>query len=153
VDAVDISAAALAVARRNVRRHRLQRRVRLVRSDHFAALKAASYDIIVSNPPYVGRRELRGLPAEYRHEPRLALAGGADGLDSVRVILRRARAHLKPGGILIVEVGNTERALRRAFPRLPFVWLSFERGGGGVFVLERDQLPRAPGSKQTGDVG
>ena len=102
-----------------------------LQSDHFAALKGASYDIIVSNPPYVGRRELRALPAEYRHEPQLALAAGRDGLDSVRVILRRGRAHLRPGGILVVEVGNTEWALRRAFPRLPFVWLSFERGGGG----------------------
>jgi len=143
IDAVDISDDALAVARRNVRQHRLQRRVRLLQSDHFGALRGASYDIIVSNPPYVGRRELRGLPAEYRHEPRLALAAGTDGLDSVRVILQQARTHLTPGGILIVEVGNTERALRRAFPRLPFVWLSFERGGGGVFVLERDQLPGA----------
>lgn len=140
VDAVDISPDALEVARRNIRAHRLQRRVRLVRSDHFAALERVSYDIIVSNPPYVGRRELQGLPAEYRHEPQLALAAGSDGLDSVRVILRKAAAHLKPGGILIVEVGNADRALRRAFPRLPFVWLSFERGGGGVFVLEREQL-------------
>lgn len=140
VDAVDISPDALEVARRNVRAHRLQRRVRLVRSDHFAALKRASYDIIVSNPPYVGRGELQGLPAEYRHEPRVALAAGSDGLDSVRVILREAAAHLKPRGILVVEVGNAQRALRGAFPRLPFVWLSFERGGGGVFVLEREQL-------------
>ena len=83
-----------------------------------------------------GARELRGLPPEYRHEPRLALAAGRDGLDSVRVILREAAAHLKPGGLLVVEVGNTERALRRAFPRLPFVWLAFERGGGGVFLLD-----------------
>jgi ribosomal protein L3 glutamine methyltransferase len=143
VDAVDISADALAVARRNVRAHRLQRRVRLLQSDHFAALKRASYDIIVSNPPYVGRRELRALPAEYRHEPQQALAAGSDGLDSVRVILRQAAGHLKPGGILIVEVGNAERALRRAFPRLPFVWLSFKRGGGGVFVLGREQLAAA----------
>ncbi|MGA8708911.1 MAG: 50S ribosomal protein L3 N(5)-glutamine methyltransferase [Steroidobacteraceae bacterium] len=140
VDAVDISTEALQVARRNIRQHGLQRRVRAVQSDHFAALKGASYDIIVSNPPYVGRRELRTLPAEYRHEPQLALAAGLDGLDSVRVILRQAHAHLRPGGILVVEVGNTEWALRRAFPRLPFVWLSFERGGGGVFVLERPQL-------------
>jgi ribosomal protein L3 glutamine methyltransferase len=143
VDALDISPAALAVAQRNIRQHRLQRRVRTVQSDHFAALRRASYDIIVSNPPYVGRRELQTLPAEYRHEPQLALAAGSDGLDSVRVILRKAYAHLLPGGVLIVEVGNAERALRRAFPRLPFVWLSFERGGGGVFVLERRQLAQA----------
>jgi ribosomal protein L3 glutamine methyltransferase len=142
VDATDISREALAVAQRNVRHHRLQRRVRALQSDHFAALGRAGYDIIVSNPPYVGRRELRGLPAEYRHEPRLALAAGADGLDSVRIILRKSAAHLKPGGILIVEVGNTERALRRAFPKVPFIWLSFERGGGGVFALRREQLGR-----------
>jgi ribosomal protein L3 glutamine methyltransferase len=140
VDAVDISSDALAVARRNINRHRLQGRVRARRSDHFAALRRASYDIIVSNPPYVGRRELRGLPDEYRHEPQLALAAGADGLDSVRIILRGAAAHLRPGGILIVEVGNSEAALRRAFPRLPFIWLTFERGGGGVFVLRHEQL-------------
>lgn len=140
VEAVDISSDALEVARLNVRRHRLQRRVRLLQSDHFSALDGASYDMIVSNPPYVGKRELRGLPAEYRHEPRLALAAGADGLDSVRTILREAHAHLNPGGILICEVGNAERALRRAFPRAPFVWLSFARGGGGVFLLTREQL-------------
>ncbi len=140
VDAADISAPALEVARLNIGRHRLARRVRTVRSDHFAALGTASYDIIVSNPPYVGRRELRGLPEEYRHEPRLALAAGRDGLDSVRIILRDAAAHLNPGAILIVEVGNAEVALRRAFPRLPFIWLAFERGGGGVFLLEREQL-------------
>jgi ribosomal protein L3 glutamine methyltransferase len=141
IDAIDISADALAVARANVRRHRLTRRVRLLRSDHFGALKGASYDIIVSNPPYVGTAELRGLPAEYRHEPRVALAAGRTGLDSVRVILRDARRHLRPGGVLIVEVGDTETALRRAYPRLPFVWLEFERGGGGVFLLTRGQLP------------
>jgi ribosomal protein L3 glutamine methyltransferase len=141
VDAVDVSAAALEVARANVRRHRLARRVRLRLSDHFHALGRATYDIIVSNPPYVGARELAGLPPEYRHEPRVALAGGRAGLDSVRIILRHARRHLRPGGVLIVEVGNTERAVRRAFPRLPFVWLEFARGGGGVFVLRREQLP------------
>jgi ribosomal protein L3 glutamine methyltransferase len=143
VDAIDISPDALAVAQINVRRHRLSTRIRAVQSDHFAALAGRSYDIIVSNPPYVGRRELGGLPQEYRHEPQLALAAGADGLDSVRIILRDAAAHLNPGGILIVEVGNTEAALRRAFPRLPLIWLAFERGGGGVFLLEREQLQRA----------
>ncbi|HEY6452375.1 MAG TPA: 50S ribosomal protein L3 N(5)-glutamine methyltransferase [Steroidobacteraceae bacterium] len=150
VDALDISSEALAVAARNIRRYRLQRRVRALKSDHFAALGRAGYDIIVSNPPYVGRGELGRLPAEYRHEPRLALAAGADGLDSVRIILREAAAHLRPGGILIVEVGNSETALRRAFPRLPFVWLTFERGGGGVFVLRREQLGSGAMKAKTG---
>jgi ribosomal protein L3 glutamine methyltransferase len=140
VDAVDISPAALEVAAINVRRHRLARRVRLVRSDHFSALGGERYDIIVANPPYVGRREMSGLPPEYRHEPPLALAAGREGLDSVRVILRQSRAHLRPGGLLIVEVGNTETAVRRAFRRLPFLWLEFERGGGGVFLLTAEQL-------------
>lgn len=140
VDAADISDEALEVARSNVRRHRLQRRVRLVKSNHFRALGRATYDIIVTNPPYVGTRELAGLPAEYRHEPRVALAAGRTGLDSVRIILREAARHLAPRGLLVVEVGNTEHAVRRAFPRLPFVWLDFQRGGGGVFLLTREQL-------------
>jgi ribosomal protein L3 glutamine methyltransferase len=142
VDAVDISPEALEVAAINVRRHRLGRRVRLVRSDHFSALGGERYDIIVANPPYVGRREMSGLPREYRHEPALALAAGRDGLDSVRVILQQAGRHLSPGGLLIVEVGNTEAAVRRAFKRLPFLWLEFERGGGGVFLLTAEQLLR-----------
>lgn len=140
VDAVDVSAAALEVARSNVRRHRLERRVRLLESDHFSALGGGRYDVIIANPPYVGVRELRRLPPEYRHEPRLALAAGPRGLDSVAIILREARRHLAPGGLLIVEVGNTERAVRRAYPRLPFLWLEFARGGGGVFLLTREQL-------------
>ena len=140
VDAVDISEAALEVARGNVRRNRLTRRVRLIRSDHFSALGAVSYDIIVANPPYVGARELAGLPPEYRHEPRLALAAGRSGLDSVRVILAQAASHLRPRGLLIVEVGNSEHAVRRTWPHLPFAWLEFERGGGGVFLLTREEL-------------
>jgi ribosomal protein L3 glutamine methyltransferase len=142
VDAADISDAALEVAQINIRRHRLSARVSALRADHFHGLGERTYDIIVSNPPYVGRREFAALPPEYRHEPRGALQAGTDGLASVRVILRDAPAHLRPGGVLIVEVGNSEAAVRRAFPRLPFVWLAFERGGGGVFVLEREHLQR-----------
>ena len=148
VDAVDLSAQALELAALNVRRHRLGRRVRLLQSDYFSALRAERYDIIVSNPPYVGAREMRALPAEYRHEPRMALASGRDGMEAVRAILKDARRHLNPGGILIVEVGKTEHAVRRAFPRLPFTWLTFERGGGGVFVLTAQQLERANAKRQ-----
>jgi ribosomal protein L3 glutamine methyltransferase len=140
VDALDISPQALEVARANVRRHRLARRVRLVRSDHFRALRGARYDVIIANPPYVGARELRGLPQEFRHEPALALAAGRDGLDSVRVLLAQARRHLNPRGLLVVEVGNTQAAVMRQWPRLPMTWLQFERGGGGVFALTREQL-------------
>jgi ribosomal protein L3 glutamine methyltransferase len=140
VDAVDISPEALELAAINVRRHRVGRRVRLLRSDHFSAIAGERYDIIIANPPYVGRREMSELPPEYRHEPALALAAGRDGLDSVRVLLREAGAHLRPGGLLIVEVGNTAAAVGRTFKRLPFLWLEFERGGGGVFLLTAEQL-------------
>ena len=140
IDALDVSAQALEVAHINVRRHRLGERVRLLKSDHFGALGKRSYDIIVSNPPYVGARELGALPEEYRHEPRVALASGRGGLESIRIILRDAARHLRPRGILVVETGNTEVAVRRAFAQLPFTWLHFERGGGGVFLLTAEQL-------------
>ena len=140
VDAVDISAAALKVARRNRRRLNLEKRVRMLRSDHFDAVEGCRYDIIVSNPPYVGRAEMRSLPREYEHEPRLGLASGADGLDSVRAILAAGRRHLRRGGILVVEVGNTEATLLRAFPRMPFIWPEIAMGGGGVFLLRAEDL-------------
>jgi ribosomal protein L3 glutamine methyltransferase len=140
VDAVDVSAPALQVARRNVRRLGLQKRVRVLRSHYFDAVRGRRYDIIVSNPPYVGRAEIARLPREYRHEPRLGLAAGADGLDSVRAIFSAARRHLRRDGILVVEVGNTEDMLLRTFPTLPFVWPEIAMGGGGVFLLRASDL-------------
>jgi ribosomal protein L3 glutamine methyltransferase len=143
VDAADISVAALQVCRRNVRRLGLAKRVSVLRSDYFSAVAGRRYDIIVSNPPYVGRAEMRTLPPEYRHEPRLGLASGVDGLDSVRAIFAAAQTHLEDEGILVVEVGNSEAALLQAFPRLPFIWPPIAMGGGGVFVLNARDLDAA----------
>jgi len=143
VDAVDVSAAALQVARRNRRRFSLQERVRMLQSDHFDAVEGCRYDIIVSNPPYVGRAEMRSLPREYAHEPRVGLASGVDGLDSVRAIFAAASRHLSRSGILVVEVGNTEDTLLRTFARMPFVWPEITMGGGGVFLLRAEDLQAA----------
>jgi ribosomal protein L3 glutamine methyltransferase len=140
VDAADISTDALAVTRMNIERHSLQRRVRAVKSDVFDGLKDERYDVIVSNPPYVGDEEMASLPQEYRREPTMGLHGGRDGLDIVHRIIDQAAAHLQPHGLLIVEVGNSEEALVAARPRMPFTWLDFERGGGGVFVLKAEDL-------------
>jgi len=140
VDASDVSAAALAVARRNVATHRLTRRVRLVRSDLFAGLGRARYDLILCNPPYVPEAEMRRLPAEYRHEPRLALASGRDGLDFVRRLVGRAADHLAKRGLLVVEVGNGRAAVERAFPRLEVTWLEAAAGPDFVFAATREAL-------------
>ena len=140
VDAADISPAALTVARRNVARYRLGRRVRLIRSDLFSALAGRRYDLIVCNPPYVNAASMRALPREYRHEPALALAGGADGLVLVRQILARAADHLLPGGSLVCEIGHNRRVLERAYPSVPFLWPETSIGPGHVFILEREAL-------------
>lgn len=144
IDAVDVSPPALAVARLNVRSYRLGRRVRVVRSDLFANLGNRRYDLIISNPPYVRERVMRRLPREYRLEPRLALAGGRDGLDFVRRILARATDHLKPGGWLLVETGHSRPRVERAFPRVPFTWIETSGGDDCVFLLNRDDLATAP---------
>ena len=139
IEAADISPAALAVARINIGRHRLRRRIRLVRSDLFGALRDRRYDVIVSNPPYVTSASMRRLPREYRHEPRVALAGGTDGLDIARRILQEAALRLAPGGILVMEVGSGRRRVERAFPTTAFTWIE-TAGGGDVLLAQREQL-------------
>lgn len=140
VDATDVSAPALKVARINVKRHRLDKRVRVLRSDYFNALAHQRYNLIVSNPPYVRNAVMRRLPQEYRHEPSLALAAGNDGLDALRVILRDAASHLTPGGVLIVECGHARARVERTWPRLPFFWLETSGGDDCVFMLRREEL-------------
>jgi ribosomal protein L3 glutamine methyltransferase len=142
VDAIDISADALDVARRNVARHAVQDRVRLLEGDVFGPLRDERYDVIVSNPPYVSVAEMTALPQEYGYEPDLALRAGADGLDVVRRILAGAERHLTDQGALFVEVGDSDANLRRAYPTVPFTWLEFEHGGGGVFMITRAELVR-----------
>ena len=140
VDAVDISEDALSLARENVARLHVEGRVRLRQSDLFASLGGEVYELIVSNPPYVTHAEVAALPDEYRHEPVLGLAAGEDGLDLALRILRDAPAHLAPNGMLIVEVGESERALVELLPDVPFAWVEFKVGPMGVFVIDRESL-------------
>ena len=139
VDAVDVSDAALELARENSVAHDVADRVRLSSSDVYDAV-SGRYDLIVSNPPYVDAATMATLDPEYLHEPRIGLEAGADGLDCVRRIMAGASAHLHPGGVLVCEVGESRAALERAFPVLPFTWLELSRGGEGVFLLYGEQF-------------
>ena len=143
VDAIDISGDALAVARRNIADYQLGDRVQAIESDLFAAVKGRRYDLILGNPPYVTTEAMEALPPEYRHEPALALAAGADGLDVVRRILAEAREHLNPGGLLAIEVGHNQELVAAAFPKLPMIWLDTEHAEGKIFLVMRDDLPAA----------
>ena len=140
VDIADISADALALARENIAFQHAGERVRALHSDLFAALAGERYDLIVSNPPYVTEAEYAAMPAEYAHEPRLGLTAGHDGLDLVLRILRDAADHLTGDGLLIVEVGESERALAALLPEVPLVWLDFKVGRMGVFLIDRVAL-------------
>ncbi|WP_456413922.1 50S ribosomal protein L3 N(5)-glutamine methyltransferase [Thiolapillus sp.] len=140
VDASDISPSALEVASVNIERHQLQEQVALYRSDLFDELPGHQYDLIVSNPPYVSTEEMQTLPDEFQHEPALGLEAGEDGMDIVARILQEGRRFLKPGGIMIVEVGDSMEYLLARYPQVPFLWLDFERGGHGVFLLTAEQL-------------
>jgi len=148
IDAVDISSGALDVARINLAKHDLKEKVRLFQSDLFDEITKekitgkiqSKYDVIISNPPYVSSSEMTNLPREYSHEPFLALAAGSDGLDIVERLLHEAKNHLNPNGILVVEVGNSAEILVEKYPRLPFIWLDFERGDSEVFLLNAMDL-------------
>jgi len=140
VDLADISLPALDVAKQNITRHTLNDRVAAIESDLFNGLRGRTYDLIVSNPPYVGEQELNSLPDEFYKEPQLGLAGGETGLDLVHHILATAADYLNDNGVLYVEVGNTDEALQACYPTVPFLWQEFDYGGHGIFMLTKQQL-------------
>lgn len=141
VDAADLSPQALSLAAENVADHGLEERVHLLQGDLFEATGGRSYDLIITNPPYVGREVMEALPAEFRHEPAMALDGGEDGFDIVRRILAEAAEHLNPGGGLLCEIGTDRELLEAEYPDTPFLWLDTEGSEGEVFWLTREQLP------------
>jgi ribosomal protein L3 glutamine methyltransferase len=141
VDAVDVSPPALQVARRNVDDYGLGDRISLIESDLFGALASKRYDLIVCNPPYVTDEAIARLPKEYSHEPKLALAGGADGMQFVKTVVRQARGHLKRGGLLVVEVGGGRHAAEQAFGDIPLTWLTTSAGDDMVFLARQEELP------------
>jgi len=142
VDAVDLSADALNVAQINIENHGLSEQVIPIQSDVFSGITGQKYDLIVSNPPYVDQQDIDSLPAEFSHEPKMGLGCGEDGLDIVRTILAQSAIHLNDGGLLICEVGNSQVHVEALYPNVEFIWLTFERGGHGVFLLTKEQLEK-----------
>ena len=142
VDAVDLSIDALDVAQLNIENHGLSEQVIPIQSDVFSGVVGQKYDLIVTNPPYVDQEDIDSLPAEFTHEPEMGLGCGEDGLDIVRVILAESALHLNDDGILICEVGNSQYHVEALYPEVDFTWLSFERGGHGVFTLNKAQLEK-----------
>ena len=140
VTAADLSADALEVARINIERHALGERVRCVQGDGLAAVAGRAFDLILCNPPYVNSASMQALPAEYRAEPALALAGGEDGMDFVRPMLQKVAQHLRPGGVLVVEIGHEAPYFNAAFPTLEPLWLPTSAGDDQVLLLTRDDL-------------
>jgi len=142
IDAVDVSTEALEVAQQNIKIYGLEQRVHTVHSDLFSNLAGIHYDLIICNPPYADAQELQTMPAEYQHEPRIGLEAGADGLFFVKKLLREAAQYLTPQGVLIAEVGLSKASLVEQYPDVPFLWLDFQYGGEGVFLLTAEQLPQ-----------
>ena len=142
VEVSDVSADCLEVAAANIRRHDLLGRVQCTKSDLFASLTGKKYDLIVSNPPYVSPADVEALPAEYQHEPKLALLSEEGGLAIPLEILRRAGSYLKQGGLLVLEVGLGAEALCQRVPEVPFLWMEFAQGGDGVLAIRADELHR-----------
>lgn len=142
IDGLDLSTDALQVADLNVRRHGLQDRIRLIKSDGLNRA-AGPYDLLICNPPYVNAASMSQLPPEFLHEPALALAGGADGMDFIRPLIAQASAHLKPDGVLVLEIGHEIENFLRAFPRLQGCWLPTSAGDEQVLVLTRADLPES----------
>ncbi len=140
VDAVDLSIDALNVAQINIENHGLSEQVIPIQSDVFTGVEGLTYDLIVSNPPYVDQEDVDSLPVEYTHEPEMGLGCGEDGLDIVRQILAQSAEHLNDNGILICEVGNSQIHVEAVYPQVPFTWIDFEHGGHGVFMLTKAQL-------------
>lgn len=139
IDACDISTDALQLAKENTLHHHMQGRISLYQGDLFDALDN-TYDLILTNPPYVDRRDMQSMPAEFSHEPELGLAAGEDGLDIVGTILAQSPNYLNQGGALVCEVGNSAEALQQRYPDWPFTWLEFDQGGDGIFFIEREDI-------------